>query len=89
MEWGRGQASLEEPGRVYSHVPAVEPTQHPHVLQEMGRRPSKGPPLQGQRATDFRRGGRAPALHREANQPPPVLLHMRSGPKEGVKRRPQ
>ena len=35
-----------------------------------------------------RRGGRAPALHREANQPPPVLLHMRSGPEGGVKRRP-
>jgi hypothetical protein len=25
---------------------------------------------------------------REPNQPPPVLLHMRSGPKEGVKGRP-
>ena len=26
---------------------------------------------------------------RETNQPPPALLHMRSGPKEGVKGRPQ
>jgi hypothetical protein len=24
-------------------------------------------------------------LHRETNQPPPVLLHMRSGPEGGVK----
>eukprot|EP01031_Cornospumella_fuschlensis_P051188 gene51188-62595_t len=65
------------------------PRRHPHVLQEMGRRPSKVTTLQGRGATDFRRRGRAPPLHREANQPPPVLLHIRSGPEGGVKGRPQ
>ena len=59
-----------------SPVPALDPhllplsgasrsPHSPHGLQEMGRRPSKVPPLQGRGATDFRRRGRAPPLHRE------------------------
>ena len=43
----------------------------------------RGRPFKDGGATDFRREGRALALHREANQPPPVLLHMRSGPQKG------
>jgi hypothetical protein len=67
---------------------AISSTRHPHGLQEMGRRPSKGPPLQGRGATDFRRRQSRLCIAK-TNQPPPVLLHMRSGPEEGVKGRPQ
>jgi glycine cleavage system aminomethyltransferase T len=47
-----------------------------------------GPPPQGRQAGYFRRRGRAPPLHRETNSLPAALLHMRFGPKEGVKGRP-
>lgn len=52
-----------------------------------GDRPTNGPGGQWRRLGYFPPAAEPP-LHREANQPPPVLLHMRSGPEGGVKGRP-
>ena len=59
-------------------------TPSPHGLQEMGRRPSKVPPLQGRGATDFRRRGQAPPLHRESQiSRPPSSSTCVPAPKAG------